>query len=132
MPQYDSHQGQLDKHIETLRETLMDIEIKVQHALQEAVKSFTTKVEEINSILETLQKSTFDQVGQEVTAFKSRLLEEFKKEKESFEIRIEQEDDQAVLQEYPEEVHEILVDQENKEVIDELVSPFVEKVDGKI
>jgi len=71
-------------------------------------------------------------VGQEVTAFKSRLLEEFKKEKESFEIRIEQEDDQAVLQEYPEEVHEILVDQENKEVIDELVSPFVEKVDGKI
>lgn len=67
-----------------------------------------------------------------MTAFKSRLLEEFKKEKESFEIRIEQEDDQAVLQEYPEEVHEILVDQENKEVIDELVSPFVEKVDGKI
>lgn len=60
VPQYDQHQGQLDKHIETLRETLMDIEIKVQHALQEAVKSFTTKVEEINSILETLQKSTFD------------------------------------------------------------------------
>lgn len=71
-----------------------------------------------------------------VSEFKQKLTEELTREKEEFQARYDEEGD-AVERDYEkmeakEEIIELLIAEENKDAVEELINAFIEKLEAKL
>ena len=71
-----------------------------------------------------------------VSEFKAKLAEELTREKEEFQARYDEEGD-AVERDYEkmeakEEIIELLIAEENKDAVEELINAFIEKLEAKL
>ena len=137
LPEYDKYEGNLLELIETLKGDLLDIEMALQQTLEAARYQFFNEVKKINEDMSAMQTDAFTNISNEFQQFGLKLKEELNKERESFQQKIDQ-DIQLALEEYGyssvEEasgtVIDILIDDSNKESVDELVTQFVEKIEA--
>ena len=139
---YIKYKSALLEKIETLKGDLLDIEMALQHSLEGARSGFFSQVKQMNDEMTTQQGEVFTQIAGEVQAqFSLRLKEELTKEKENFIARLET-DEQNVLEEYGlaslEDVQlgsvvELFTSaDEGTDVIGELVTQFVEKIESEL
>ena len=97
--------------IEVLKGELFDIEIKLQNALKISRDKFISIVVQSITKMRSLSEELFKDVNVETTTFYEKLKDECDKEKNTLLNRIEAgEENDIVLQEYPEEAHEFIVD----------------------
>ena len=139
---YIKYKSVLLEKIETLKGDLLDIEMALQHSLEGARGGFFSQVKSMNDEMNTQQGEVFNQITGEVQAqFSLRLKEELSKEKENFIARLET-DEQGVLEDYGlsslEDVQlgsvvELFTSaDEGSDVIGELVTQFVEKIESEL
>ena len=134
---YDSYESKLSGLIETLKGDLLDIEMALQQTLETARYQFFGEIKKINEDMGALQTDAFQNISNEFQQFGIKLKEELNKERESFQNKIDQ-DDQAALDEYgfasleaaAGSVIDILIDDQNKDGVDELVTQFIEKIEA--
>ena len=86
------YQDRLNQKIGELQVGLMDIEIKVQQALNESRKQFFAHVTALNDEMSNDQSKLFADVNGKIGEFKAKLIEELNKEKDEFALRFEEED----------------------------------------
>ena len=133
---YDSYESKLLELIETLKGDLLDIEMALQQTLEGARSQFFTEVKKINDDMGALQTDAFQNISNEFQQFGIKLKEELNKERESFQARIDNDD--LALEEYgfasleaaAGSVIDILIDDQNKDAVDELVTQFIEKIEA--
>ena len=120
-----------------LKGDLLDIEMALQQTLEAARSQYFGEIKKINDEMAQLQSEAFGNISAEYQGFGIKLKEELNKEKELFQSKIEQ-DMQATLETYNVEtleqgigtVVDVLID-ESKDAVDELVTLFIEKIDGE-
>ena len=116
----------------------MDVEIKLQQALEISRKAFIGNISQLNEEMGSDQAKLFQDVGQKVGEFKIKLLEELNKEKEDFQRRYDLvEDDTILTRDYEhmpakEEIIDFLIEGDNKDAVDELIGSFIEKLESKL
>lgn len=135
---YSGQENKLVSLIYTLKGDLMDIEMALQQTLDSAKGQFFSEIKKINEEMATLQAEVFSNISSEFVAFGIKLKEELNKEKENFIQRIESEDMNSVIEDYGisnsnETIGtalEVILD-ENKDAVDEMVTLFIEKIEGE-
>jgi len=136
MPDYNDQEGKLIEMIEVLNGELLDIEIKLQNALKISRDKFIAIVVQSITRMRTLSEDLFKDVAGEVGLFYDKLKEQCIAERESLLARIEANEDQdQVMQDYPEEAHEFIVDviaSEDKEMLSDILNHFKEQIDAKL
>lgn len=116
----------------------MDIEMALQQTLDSAKGQFFTEIKKLNEEMASQQAEVFGNISSEFVAFGIKLKEELNKEKENFIQRIESEDMNSVIEDYGisnsnETIGtalEVILD-ENKDAVDEMVTLFIEKIEGE-
>ena len=84
--------------------------------------------------MRTLQAGLLTSISNELALFSPKLKEELNKERDLLESRI-QNNDETVLDDYQPEMRDFiteLIEEENKDMIDELVLQFCEKVEQEV
>ena len=82
---YDSYENDLLSLIESLKGDLLDIEMALQQALEQARSGFISTVKAINDEMALLQTDAFQHISNEMQQqFSQKLKEELNKEREQF------------------------------------------------
>ena len=133
---YTSYESKLQDLIVELKGALLDIEMALQQSLEQARSSFVSTVRGINESIQEAQQTLMQDMSGEFINFAVKLKEELNREREQF-VQKYEEDDQAALEEYGVTeitlggVIEMLVDTENKDAVDEMVTQFQEKIEAE-
>ena len=126
---YTSYETKLQDLIVELKGALLDIEMALQQSLDSARASFFQNVRGINDQIADAQQTLMQDISGEFINFAVKLKEELNREREQF-VQKYEEDDTAALEEYGVTeitlggVIEMLVDTENKDAVDEMVTQF--------
>ena len=132
--EYDAYEEKLRDLILALKGDLLDIEMALYQALDSSRSQFFSNVTSFNNDIINQQTELGTQISNEVGQFSQKLREELNRERENFQIKYEQ-DEQEALADYNvaviEEcgVLELLSDDQNKDAIDELINQFSEKIE---
>lgn len=136
LPDYNEQEDKLLTAISVLSSELLEIEVKLQNALTTSTASFIGIVTAIIGDMKGISEKLFGDVVIETQGFNEKLKEQCIAEKDSLVVRIEAgEENEQVLQEYPEEAHEFIVDvmvTEDKEMLPDILNHFKETMDTKI
>ena len=133
--EYDSYENRLQDLIVTLKGDLLHIEMNLSSALDKARGDFRNEINKINEEMTKDQNILSGSISVEFQTFGQKLKEELNKEKEQFQYKYEQ-DEVAALEEYGVTsieaggVLEIIADDQNKDAVDELVTLFIESIEG--
>ena len=112
----------------------MDIEIKLRQAIEQARGVFYNHIRDKNDEMKNAQAGLLTQINAEVSSFGPKLREDVNRERDTLEQRIAN-DDITVLDEYSIEMRDFITDlleEENKDLIDELINNFTERIDQEI
>ena len=126
--------------INVLQSELMEIEVKLQQALKTSREKFfgfvAKSMEKMRALSEDLFRDMSAEISGAPNTFYEKLKDECEKEKNTLATRIENgEDHDQVLQDYPEEAHEFIVDiiaSEDKEMLSDILSQFRDAIDAKM
>lgn len=90
--------------------------------------------------METASTKLFSEIGGKINEFKGKLQEELNKEKDEFQKRTEEnvnDDVDDLFRDYEhvadkDGITDLLLDTENKDAVEELISAFIEKLEAKL